>query len=298
MSLLHGLLSRWRRFQEPTPRQTLHAHIGALRERFGTPAAAGSASLPHLSPAAEYRVVVETGLSRVEIHLALGVSLRVCLPVDSLLAQPTERAWVQHARWVGLGYQRQEYEPHFSKTITAEPKALVTQVVDEVERVLFELFEHSRGAFYSVAIEREPVPSPEALLASIRQLVKRKDIEARRVVYQNLINGTFYLPLHRASEPAADETSELPAVDASAEPLGGAPVWAVFTDLHALDRFRDNRRPYLLVQGIRLIQCAIAHRIGALTINPSSDVGGELYANELEAIAHTLRARGVIAASE
>ncbi len=288
MSLLHDLLSQWKRRREPTPRENLEAHIEALRDRFGPSAVSPSGGpLKVVTGAGDYRVVVESGLSRIEVHCHTEDEFGVSVPCDALLAEPPERAATRGRHWVEFGLAR-ERSPHFAKLVRASQGA-IERTADEVERLLFDLFEHGRGSFYSVAIEKETVPDAEPLLESIRRLVKSKDHEARREVYQNVINTRFYLPL-----VPTDDRHALPDVHSWHEPLGERPVWAVFTDFEALGEYREHRDPYVVITGIRLVQAALAHRLGALKINPNSKVGGELYANELEALGGYLRRVGVI----
>jgi hypothetical protein len=151
------------------------------------------------------------------------------------------------------------------------------------------------GRSYSVSIEKEPVPDPGAMLDSIRALVKVKDEASRRRVYEGLVNGAFYLPLRPVA--GESEVGKEPVgleVDPWPEEFAGNPVWAVCTDTGALDDLRDERHPYLVISGVRLIGAARARRLGALKINPRSKIGGELYGGELLAIARYLERIAVL----
>ncbi len=288
MSLLVDFLGRWRRKREPSPRENLEAHIEALRDRFGPASVSHSGGpLKVVTTAGQYRVVVEAGLSRIEVHCLANDEYGLSVPCDALLAERPERARARSQRWVEFGLAR-DRSVHFAKVVRS-PRDAIRRTADEVERLLFELFEHPTGRFYSVAIEKETVPDAAQLLESIRQLVKTKDQDSRRQVYQNVINTRFYLPLC----PNEDEHA-LPDVHSWHEPMGQRPVWAVFTDFEALEDYRAQRDPYVVITGIRLVQAALAHRLGALKINPKSKVGGELYANELDAIGNYLRSIGLM----
>lgn len=294
MSFLHDWFRRLTRLGEPTRRQTLEAHVEALRDRFG-PAAklASKGSLSVVNPAGSYRVVVESGLVRVEVHCQEEHRFAIRVPCDALLTEPPERVRARSRRWAEHGLVRGDQRPDFEKTVAPKPTGdrgdVVERVADEVERLLFELFGRARDSYYSVAIEKEKPPDAEPLLDSIRRLVKSKDHDARREVYQQVINARFYLPLMPARE--ADQPPEVHAIP---ELFGGRPVWAVFTDLSALAAYRDEREPYVLISGIRLVQAALAHGLGSIKINPESRVGGELYRNELDALADYLRRLGLM----
>lgn len=292
MSFLHDWLGRVTKRAEPTRRQTLEAHIEALRDRFGPASrAASKGSLSVVNPAGLYRVVVESGLVRVEVHCLDEHRFAVSVPCDALLTEPPERAAVSGRRWADHGLFRADQRPNFEKEVrlASGSKSLVVDVADEVEALLFDLFGRPRDSYYSVAIEKETPPEAEPLLDSIRRLVKSKNHDVRREVYQQVINGRFYLPL----QPTL-ERDHPPSVHASPELFGDRPVWAVFTDLEALTAFRQDPQPYVLISGIRLVQAALAHGLGSIRINPESAVGGELYMNELEALANYLHRLGLM----
>lgn len=134
---------------------------------------------------------------------------------------------------------------------------------------------------YSVALEPDRAPDNPKLRTAMKQLAKSRDDGSRKIVYQELLNSNLLL----ATEVPSPDGQ--PTIAEDTEQLQDRPVWLAFS---GLETFKDNRvhSRFLTVSGIRLIQAALHHRIGALRLDHRSSVGGELYGNELESIARTL----------
>lgn len=278
--------------RQPSQRQVLEAHIEALFERYA-PQTAMTGSLVVRPTGGQYRVVVEAGLSRVEVEARTTRLAAIIVPLDAFLMHSPLGANVEVEQ--RLREQQLERRPGsgaLEVLVTAEGPRAFSDMAARIEGMLEALFDRGGGDFYAVSIEREMNPANEELLELVRVLVRRKDMESRRQVYQAVVNGRFWLPLREA---AGDQL--LPVVEGWPEPFHGAPVWAVFTDLEALKDYRDNVQPAVVVTGVRLVQALHVYGVGALKINPSSKVGGELYGNEIETLANYLRARGLLSPS-
>lgn len=272
---------------EPTPRDTFEAHVQALVEgRVGVrEISQAHRRLPTFDGEDAFRVVVESGFARIEVSYERS-RLTTHLAGDSLL---DHEALAHEARAVlrHHGFRRRGVQAHFESDTPHESRADVVKVARGVEALLHGVCGRPRDAFYSVAIERARKPRNNDLIVAIRALAKDRGFEARRVVYQEIVNGTFLLAL----QPFPDGELRAPVPDVSGPALGGRPCWAAFSDFGALETWRNDPEPFVLCGGYRLVQVAVARRIGALRINPGSKIGGELYANELESIATALGMR-------
>jgi hypothetical protein len=292
VSLWQRIKQRASRPAEPTRRQVLEAHIEAFLERYLDVArearrSDGKLSLSVLGDGQPSRVVVEAGLDRLEV-VARSRGLGLWLLPDAFLPGATELTAPKRTLLAQLGFARERGGQYAS---SFEPRAQHTRLCDALERVLFEVLDHPADAFYSVSIEPERVPDNSQLMASIQHLVKVRDLDARRLLYQAFINALLYLPLTSpddASVPAGVRVSGRSGlVDKGEE-------WTVYSDEQAFARAGLEPSEVALVSGVRLIRAAEAAGIAALRINPSSRIGGEFLRNEVWMMGDYLRKIGVL----
>lgn len=123
----------------------------------------------------------------------------------------------------------------------------------------------------------DPTANPE-LVRAMRALAVRRDMEARQRVYVAVMKGSFLVP----GAPGAPRVVDR---------LGGLPVFAAFSDAASLRLWEPRGCPLVHVSGDRIVPLAVELGAGSLLINPRGNVGGELYINELRAIAEALARR-------
>ena len=279
--------------RQPSNLEILEAHLEALFERYAPARASSSIESLAVEPAAGvYRVVVEAGLSRIEVEAATPRMACILIPLDAFLTHvqgavgdPSAVQQLLHDE----GLARRPGSGVLELVASTDGARAYRRIGERIESLLMSLFDHPVGTFYSVAIEREVNPENEELLEHIRVLARKNDMESRRLVYQSVVNARFWLPLQEA-----DNEHLLPSVEHWPEPFDDKPVWAVFTDAEALREHRSRVQPAVVVTGVRLVQALHAHGVGALKINPRSKVGGELYGSEIETLANYLRSMGLL----
>jgi hypothetical protein len=280
MASWRTLFDKFKRPTEPTPRQVLAAHLRELAERCAPRAAAGSLRL--LDERGEQRVAVQVGLSRVEVFCQRPGAFLISLGSGCFLGADEAPGAVKQRRkhLTDLALTRKRDSKDFTVVVEGQMPQVLDRVVQRVEQILQRLLHKPIDAFYAVSIEREPRLDSSVLLDSIRELANRRDLESRRIVYQNVINSHWLLPFK-----ATPDVLALAEVEVWPERLGARPVWAVYSDHEALRDAREPELPYEVVSGIALVRAAVKRGLGAVKINPASKVGGELYANELQSLA-------------
>jgi hypothetical protein len=118
----------------------------------------------------------------------------------------------------------------------------------------------------------ENPPLVEAMLAS----AKTKDGAARQAVYRAMLRASFLVPMQ----------GDAPRVVGD---LSGWDCYAGFTDARSLERWAGRPVDYRIIKGRALFPLLARLRTGSLLVNPGGAVGGELYRNEVEAIANAVR---------
>ena len=150
--------------REPTCRESLEAHLEALRDRFAQPSDAKPAQRPGLpvlnsegvtQSGGHHRVVVQTGLDRVEVSAPAPNRFSINVSCEGFLSETLAHAKQRRDRLARLTLSRSPDAASFSRDL-ALPAGGFSALAREVERVLFDLFEHPADIFYSVAIERSP----------------------------------------------------------------------------------------------------------------------------------------------
>lgn len=270
----------------------LAAHVEAFLERYAEAArtarrADGKLSLAVVDHAQPSRVVVEAKLDRLEI-VARRRGLGLWILPDAFLPGGSELTREKGALLATLGFERDAAGRY---ALAFDANAPTERVCDAVERVLCDVLDHPRDVFYSVAIEPERVPDNSALIDSIQQLVKVRDLDSRRLLYQAFINALLYVPL------TAPEESQAPArvrVSARGGLVDQGDEWTVYSDEEAFMRAGLGPEDVTLVSGVRLVRAAEAQGIAALKINPRSRIGGEFLRNEIWMMGDYLRKIGVL----
>jgi hypothetical protein len=125
----------------------------------------------------------------------------------------------------------------------------------------------------SLSLGDSPVLDNEALHKSIRVLASDRSPGARQAVYRELLRAQLLLVADDQGSPKPFGT------------LGGADTYAVFTSVAEADLSDPRGHGLKLVRGWSIFPVLTDLIPGSLQINPDGQLGGELYRNEVEALA-------------
>lgn len=248
-------------------------------ERFKAGAKQDAALDAHLDKLGEmadtHRVVVYAGLTKVLVSEADG-GLTVRIPGDFVLepgldvsgADLTATGWS-----LAQGSTGQEWQ----KAVASRKQAR-----GEVTRAVSRWFGDASGGLFSVALEPDATADHPRLRRSMRALAGARTHTARHTVYRELVQANLALAVTGMESGAL-----VPWEDG--EDLKGTTVWRCFTGPVAIEDHGEGIG-VVTTSGVRLLRAALHRRIGALRIDFSSNVGGELYAHELASIAEAIPA--------
>jgi hypothetical protein len=129
-------------------------------------------------------------------------------------------------------------------------------------------------------------PENPALIAAMRKVAKGFDEANRRAMYTELLNATFLVPI----DPAQGEDAEGSEAFFSFEThASGRPTLGAFTDWASLRLWEPRGFAYWPIHGSSLFEMAMDRNPVTMHINPDGDIGGELYAHEVEMLVRAVR---------
>jgi hypothetical protein len=167
----------------------------------------------------------------------------------------------------------------------ARDRASLERVVDETLDVLGRVYGVDEPVVLALTQDADIHPQNPKLVAAMREVAKGWDEAVRRAMYSQMLNATFLVPVH--DDPDAEggdaffdfETHE-----------SGRPTLGAFTDWASLRLWEPRGHEYWAIHGSVMFEMALEREPVTLRINPNGDVGGELYAHEVEmlvrAVAH------------
>ncbi len=173
------------------------------------------------------------------------------------------------------GFTRLAGRPSLGRIVVRpEPEALAARLAETLREVY--------GDEQLTAVLRpgdRPSLDDARLLAAMRTLAKERDMPSRNRVYGAVLGADLLVPVH----------ADGPAVVGDLE---GWQVVAAFTGFDQLLAW-DPRSPAVRrMPGIELFpMLAALPRIGSILINPRGTVGGELYRNEILALARATQGK-------
>jgi hypothetical protein len=129
-------------------------------------------------------------------------------------------------------------------------------------------------------------PENPALIAAMRKVAKGFDEATRRAMYTELLNATFLVPI----DPAQGDDAE--GADAFFDfetHSSGRPTLGAFTDWASLRLWEPRGCAYWPIHGSSLFEMAMDRKPVTMRINPEGDIGGELYAHEVEMLVRAVR---------
>lgn len=128
-------------------------------------------------------------------------------------------------------------------------------------------------------------PHNESLIDAMRLLARNRDDWHRKQVYQQVLRAKLVVPVKQPVADAEDLTlDDLVAADE----LVGRPSFVAFTDVVGLKKWRRDHEHYQVVQGVPFVLLLASGQVGSLLINRGGKVGGELYYNEIDAMARAV----------
>jgi hypothetical protein len=132
-------------------------------------------------------------------------------------------------------------------------------------------------------------PENPALLAAMRKVAKDRDEPTRRAMYTELLNATFLVPIDDEQAEQADEAEGSEAFVDFETHSSGRPTLGAFTDWASLRLWQPRGHRYWPIHGGSLFEQVIERNPISMRINPDGDVGGELYAHEVEMLVRAVR---------
>ena len=126
--------------------------------------------------------------------------------------------------------------------------------------------------------DADPTSNPR-LVRAIRELASSRSQQARNRMYSELLSAKLLVP--------TDASGELLAFGE----LEGRPVYGCFIDEQALLGWDPRGVAYKGVAGTALFMALTQTRAASMLINPQGRLGGELYRNEIDALADAARER-------
>lgn len=176
-----------------------------------------------------------------------------------------------------LGFGKRSGRRNWTRQHTRERDAL-ERVAEETVDILQRVY----GVDETIVLalhedEREHPQNPE-LVSAMRAVAKRREDEVRRAMYTQLLNATFLVPI----DPDDEDAEGAEAFFAFETHQGDRPTLGVFSDWSSLRLWEPRGHDYWPIHGSVLFEMALERNPLTLRINPNGDVGGELYAHEVE----------------
>jgi hypothetical protein len=123
--------------------------------------------------------------------------------------------------------------------------------------------------------DRERSAAP-AVIEAMRGVAESRDMAARQSLYRTLLRSPLLMPMNGDNPRIAGD-------------LVGWDVYAAFTSWEALRRWDPRAPSFQVIKGRALFPMLLQKRCGSLLLDPGSQIGGELYRNEVEALAGAVR---------
>jgi len=168
---------------------------------------------------------------------------------------------------------------------TRAPDELADEALDLLTRI------------YGVDADRHPAqvalhhdervhPQNPDLVTAMRRVSKGWDEAVRRAMYTEMLNATFLVPVAYEQHSDAEGSEVFVGIETH---QSGRPILGVFSDWAALRLWSPRGHEYWPIHGSELFEMALERQPVSMRINPNGDVGGELYAHELEMLVRAVQ---------
>ncbi|KIG18103.1 hypothetical protein DB30_01990 [Enhygromyxa salina] len=178
-------------------------------------------------------------------------------------------------------------------------RASLVKIADETLDILARVYGADQAIVLSICEDPREHPQNPALLAAMRELAGNKGVPGgaalaagggldarRRAMYSNMLNATFLVPINLEPDPDAEGSEAFHVFETHPS---GRPTLGVFTDWASLRLWEPRGHEYWPIHGSRMFGMALERRPVTLRINPQGDVGGELYAHEVEMLVRAVK---------
>jgi hypothetical protein len=165
-------------------------------------------------------------------------------------------------------------------------RASLVQVVEETLDILTRVYAIDQVIVLSLHEDSREHPQNPALVAAMREVAKGWDEAKRRAMYSNMLNATFLMPVDLEIDPDTEGSEAFFVFETHPS---GRPTLGVFTDWASLRLWEPRGYEYWPIHGSRLFGMAMERRPVTLRINPDGDIGGELYAHEIEMLVRAVK---------
>lgn len=195
------------------------------------------------------------------------------LPEGRALGQPGAQ-WLRREGFERAGGGR-------SFTLRLPPPANLDDLGRRCREVLSRAYECATDAPLTVAVTHDDRDHPgnDEIVDAMRRLAGSRTHDDRLRLYNELVNGTFLVPVALDADPSDDGADVWFDVGDD-----GETVFAIFTDLSQLRAWRLETEDYLPMHGAEFFEEFMESAAVGLRINPGGTVGGELYRHEVELI--------------
>jgi hypothetical protein len=126
-------------------------------------------------------------------------------------------------------------------------------------------------------------PENPALIAAMRRVAKDRDEAVRRAMYTELLNATFLVPITEGDAEGSEAFFDFETH------TSGRPTLGAFTDWTSLRLWEPRGFAYWPIHGSALFEMATEREPVTMRINPEGDIGGELYAHEVEMLVRAVQ---------
>ena len=229
----------------------------------------------------ENTLLLEVGSAWFHLCAERGATEAVChaaanayLPTASRLAV----AQVQQLRQAG--FAQRNGERALSQTFPLDSEAHRSSLLSAL-RGLFDRVYGASGEDWSWAVKLGDAPSVRnpALDEVVRAVARQRLPELRQALYRQLLLSELLLLVDEEDAPVV------------VGDVSGWPTFAVFSDNAALRLWDPRGGRTRVVLGRALFPSLMPLRFGSVLLNPHGRLGGELYRNEVEALANAALGR-------
>ena len=165
------------------------------------------------------------------------------------------------------GFRRKRASENFRKRFKREDFTRA-QLTDLLHSVFEHCFQQIQGT-QSILVLPSLNLDEKMVVDAMRHLAKERNWAARKTLYRLLIDTEFLVPINDHNEPL------------EVDKMGSFPVCAVFTSMPRLLKAYPEGQQFVQRDGKSLFPELAQKRFGSMRINPRTEVGGELYLNEL-----------------